>query len=100
MLKKRWVRRFSPAGRFPAALAAAARFSSSAASFLAVRDSLLPLQVPPMPEEFKEWAQDTLLATFAGMLFGGGKRWAEERSAGGGTSSRIAAAARRSNMSP
>jgi hypothetical protein len=36
-----------------------------------------------MPDEFREWAQDTLLATFAGMLFGGGKRWAEERSAGG-----------------
>ncbi|PRW60374.1 hypothetical protein C2E21_1325 [Chlorella sorokiniana] len=32
----------------------------------------------PMPEEFREWAQDTLLATMAGMVFGGGKSWLEE----------------------
>ena len=31
-----------------------------------------------MPEEFREWAQDTLLATMAGMVFGGGRSWLEE----------------------
>ncbi|KAL4421905.1 hypothetical protein ABPG77_005189 [Micractinium sp. CCAP 211/92] len=39
-------------------------------------------EIPPMPEEFKEWAQDTLVAMLAGLLFGGGKRWVEERQAG------------------
>lgn len=43
-----------------------------------------PLQLPPVPEELKEWAQDTVLATFAGMLLGGGRQWAEERRAGAG----------------
>lgn len=35
-----------------------------------------------MPEELKEWAQDTFIAVLAGLLFGGGKRWVEERQAG------------------
>lgn len=37
-----------------------------------------PAQLAPMPEEFREWAQDTLLATMAGMVFGGGRSWLEE----------------------
>ncbi|GAB4814544.1 hypothetical protein N2152v2_001590 [Parachlorella kessleri] len=40
------------------------------------------LQLPPVPEELKEWAQDTTLATFAGMLLGGMQQWLEERRAG------------------
>lgn len=36
-----------------------------------------------MPEELKEWAQDTLIAMLAGLVFGGGKRWVDERQAGG-----------------
>ena len=40
------------------------------------------LQLPPVPEELKEWAQDTTLATFAGMLLGGLQQWLEERRAG------------------
>ena len=40
------------------------------------------LQVPPMPEELREWSQDTLTATAAGLVFGGGKRWLDERGAG------------------
>ncbi|KAL4437449.1 hypothetical protein ABPG75_004588 [Micractinium tetrahymenae] len=39
-------------------------------------------EIPPMPEELKEWAQDTLVAMLAGLLFGGGKRWVDERQAG------------------
>lgn len=35
-----------------------------------------------MPEELREWAQDTLTAMMAGLLFGGGKRWLEEQQAG------------------
>ena len=35
-----------------------------------------------MPEELREWAQDTMSATLAGLLLGGGKRWVEERRAG------------------
>lgn len=34
-----------------------------------------------MPEELREWSQDTLSATLAGLLFGGGKRWMDERGA-------------------
>ena len=36
-----------------------------------------------MPEELREWAQDTMVATLAGLLLGGGKRWLDERGAGG-----------------
>jgi hypothetical protein len=36
-----------------------------------------------VPEELKEWAQDTSLAIFAGMLLGGMYQWLEERRAGG-----------------
>lgn len=43
-----------------------------------------PTQLAPMPEEFREWAQDTLLATMAGMVFGGGKSWLEESRRGEG----------------
>lgn len=73
-------------GRSPVARAVQRRCTSRAAVNQVSRlhnTHHQPLQVPPMPDEFREWAQDTLLATFAGMLFGGGKRWAEERSAGG-----------------
>lgn len=35
-----------------------------------------------MPEELREWAQDTLTAMMAGLLFGGGKQWADERRSG------------------
>lgn len=42
----------------------------------------LCLQLPPMPEELREWAQDTLSAAMAGVLFGGGKTWLDERQAG------------------
>ncbi|EFN59863.1 hypothetical protein CHLNCDRAFT_49731 [Chlorella variabilis] len=39
-------------------------------------------EVPPMPEELREWAQDTLTATLVGLVFGGGKQWIDERGAG------------------
>ena len=35
-----------------------------------------------MPEELREWSQDTLTATAAGLVFGGVKRWLDERGAG------------------
>lgn len=35
-----------------------------------------------MPAELAEWAQDTMLATAAGMVLGGGMQWREERAAG------------------
>lgn len=40
------------------------------------------LQLPPVPEELREWAQDTTMATFAGMFMGGGHQWLQERRAG------------------
>ena len=36
-----------------------------------------------MPEEFREWARDTVVASGLGLLLGGGRKWAEERHAGG-----------------
>lgn len=39
-------------------------------------------EVPAMPEEFREWSQDTLTAMLAGLVFGGGKQWLQERQAG------------------
>ena len=40
------------------------------------------MQTPPMPAELAEWAQDTMLATGAGLLLGGFMQWREERAAG------------------
>lgn len=41
-----------------------------------------PAQMPPMPEELSEWARDTMLATFFGVVLSGGRQWMQERSSG------------------
>ncbi|KAI3429883.1 hypothetical protein D9Q98_010194 [Chlorella vulgaris] len=39
-------------------------------------------EVPPMPDELREWASDTMTALMAGLVIGGGKKYLEERGAG------------------
>lgn len=47
-----------------------------------VRTSPPPPQTPPLPAELAEWAQDTAVATGAGIVIGGFMQWRAEKALG------------------
>ena len=40
------------------------------------------LQVVETPAEVKEWAQNTVMGVFFGLILGGGRQWLEDRKHG------------------